>query len=426
MGAGWFACRDHTLLAGGMEGATRRVQWTVVPTENWYRFVQQTLALTWQLSEIHGWGLVGVHTALHLVEQGHPPLLLEKPALSTLRQENRERLQFLADGYQKISSLSTQHRPRVLQLNDCNVLHALGNGFVAGPPSSLFRGSRNVGVIAFENTLFDAEVTRRARSYDKLVVHSTFNKTLLADQGIDNVACSFQGVDPGELVPVPAAKRFGDRFVIFSGGKVEFRKAQDIVLAAFSRFHARHPDALLITAWHNPWPATAVDISESGLIQHPPVVAENGKLRIVEWAMAHNVPPDAFVDMGFLGRSQIAAVLAECHAAIFPNRCEGATNLVAMETMACGVPVILSGNTGHLDLIHNGNCLVLSDQTPVPDPTGCRQGWGESSVEEAVEHLETLYTDRAVAKTHAERGSAFIREERTWRRFAESFVEAVQ
>ena len=391
--------------------------------------MEQTLALTWQLSEIHGWGLVGVHTALHLVERGRPPLLLEEPLISTLRPENRERLKVLVDGHWQIAAIAArsgaQSADRVLNLGGCTVLHALGNGFVAGPLSARFRGDRNVGVIAFEDTLFDRDTLDRARRFDRLVVHSTFNRDLLAEQGITGVACAFQGVDFDELRPVPPAKRFGDRFVVFSGGKLEFRKGQDIVLAAFRRFHERHPDALLVTAWHNPWPHTSADIAQSPLAPAAPAVGENGKLRIVEWAMANGLPPDGFVDMGFLERHQIPAILAECHAALFPNRCEGATNLVAMEAMACGVPVILSANSGHMDLIRDGTCLPLSHQSPVADPAGRRRGWGESSVEEAVELLEALYTDRAAARARADRAQAFLRGERAWRAFAESFVAAV-
>jgi glycosyltransferase involved in cell wall biosynthesis len=126
--------------------------------------------------------------------------------------------------------------------------------------------------------------------------------------------------------------------------------------------------------------------------------------------------------MGFIARHQIATILADCHAAVFPNRCEGATNLVAMEAMACGVPVILSANTGHLDLIHEGNCLPLRNQTPVADPTGARRGWGESAVDEVVEQLERVYTDRATARACAEKGRGFMREERSWRAFAKFFI----
>ena len=39
---------------------------------------------------------------------------------------------------------------------------------------------------------------------------------------------------------------------------------------------------------------------------------------------------------------------------IFPNRCEGGTNLVAMESLCCGIPTALSSNSGHLDLLSLG------------------------------------------------------------------------
>lgn len=387
--------------------------------------MEQNIALTWQLSEVHGWGLVGVHTALYLVDQGRMPYLLEAPGMVTLRPDNRQKLEVLVDGYRQVSALWAKHGNRPLKLHDCNVLHALANNFVPGPPTERFRGDRNVGVIAFEDTSLDSETLAAARSYDKVVVHSSYNQTLLTDRGITNVGCAFQGVDPSEMMLMPPSGRFGDRFVIFSGGKMEFRKAQDIVVAAFRRFHQRHSDSLLITAWHNPWPETAMDIAESPLTPIAPTI-DGGRVRITDWAVANGVPADGFLDLGFLGRQQIAGVLADCHAAIFPNRCEGATNLVAMEAMACGVPTILSANTGHLDLIRDGTCMALHDQRPLSNPAGNRNGWGDSSVEEVVEHLETLYTDTAAARTCADKGMAFIRGERTWRDFAKQFVEAVQ
>ncbi|MBM3589373.1 MAG: glycosyltransferase family 4 protein [Alphaproteobacteria bacterium] len=82
-------------------------------------------------------------------------------------------------------------------------------------------------------------------------------------------------------------------------------------------------------------------------------------------------------------------ILREMDAALFPNRCEGGTNLVAMEAMARGVPTILGANTGHLDLLKDDAALALTDQRPIPS----RPGWRESNVKEMVAALETLYTD---------------------------------
>lgn len=84
-----------------------------------------------------------------------------------------------------------------------------------------------------------------------------------------------------------------------------------------------------------------------------------------------------------------------------------------------GVPVVLSANTGHRDVIRPDTCLSLERQTPTANPDGSRIGWMDSSVEELVEHLETLYTDRAAAQTRADRARAWMTGTYTWRAFAE-------
>jgi len=94
--------------------------------------------------------------------------------------------------------------------------------------------------------------------------------------------------------------------------------------------------------------------------------------------------------------------------AVFPNRCEGGTNLVAMECMACGLPVILSRNTGHLDLIDGDNCFALESQMPLDGygaALGDVPGWGESSVVELVDALELVFADREGARRRGQRAA---------------------
>jgi glycosyltransferase involved in cell wall biosynthesis len=104
-------------------------------------------------------------------------------------------------------------------------------------------------------------------------------------------------------------------------------------------------------------------------------------------------------------------VVREADVALFPNRCEGGTNLVAMECMASGVPTILSANTGHLDLITSGGCFPLERQKVVPRPTRFfrdTEGWGESDVDEIVATLERLHADRQLARDRAAIGARFM------------------
>jgi glycosyltransferase involved in cell wall biosynthesis len=107
----------------------------------------------------------------------------------------------------------------------------------------------------------------------------------------------------------------------------------------------------------------------------------------------------------------MAPLLREMDAAVFPNRAEGGTNLVAMECMACGVPSIVSANTGHLDLMRDGACVPLTRQGKLPGPApfvAGTEGWGESDVDEIVAALEALYADRARAAEVGRRGAALM------------------
>ena len=86
--------------------------------------------------------------------------------------------------------------------------------------------------------------------------------------------------------------------------------------------------------------------------------------------------------------------------------------MVAMEAMASGIPCVLSANTGHLDLIDEGNCYPLLQQgeiTPKARFAGTRD-WGESDVAEVVELLERIYTDRAEARRRGEQATKFMQD----------------
>lgn len=168
------------------------------------------------------------------------------------------------------------------------------------------------------------------------------------------VVLAFQGVD-GALFsprPRPAPPAPPARFVVFSGGKLEHRKAQDVAVAAFRAFLRRNPGsgAELVAAWHTDYPALAAGLDRAGHAAAPPVVSASPS-SVAEWLVASGLKEGSFRVLGPLPEGELAAEIGRAHVALSLSRAESGTNLVATQTLAMGVPTVLSANTGHLDLI---------------------------------------------------------------------------
>ncbi len=268
-------------------------------------------------------------------------------------------------------------------------------------------GNKNVGVIFAENTTFTKEALQKAAQYSDIVAGSTWSKGVLEANGVKNVHTILQGVDVTNFHPAPRSGFFRNRFVIFSGGKLEYRKGQDLVLLAFRVFAKNHPDALLITAWSSPWSHYAETLNQNRDIN--PIELINGMVDPMAWTCANDISTDQVIHLGPVPNSDMPRILREANVALFPNRAESGTNLVAMEAMACGVPCVLSMNTGHLDLVGDGvHCLALGKQHSV-NLDGC-DGWGSSDLSEMVEVLEAVYRQREAAAEIGQKGATFVRE----------------
>lgn len=371
---------------------------------------RQAIGISWEIGVTTGWRVYGLNLTLALLKTTtHAPLpLTPLPESQALNPLHRSLIEPNLHHQTQLRAILSQHPANEILQANFVCLHALGNHCASLPLMERLRGQANIGVIFSEDTAWEPEAIIKANSYDHIVAGSHWNAQILESVGIKNVTTVHQGIDPTLFHPAPKAGLFGEKFVIFSGGKLEYRKGQDIVIAAFRQFLTRHPDALLVTAWHNPWPKTMTEIERAGHVEGLPSV-KNGRLDLSRWLTENGIPTQAVVDIGAVPNPLMPPIYREADVAIFPNRGEGGTNLVAMECLACGVPTILSANTGHLDLIEiletPTHCYPLKAQAPVSATEQFQgtAGWGESEVEEVIEHLETIYQNRQEAQ---QRGQA--------------------
>ncbi|TBW33562.1 glycosyltransferase [Siculibacillus lacustris] len=385
----------------------------------------------WGISSFFGWGVYGLNLALHWAADPDLqafcsfPIGEDQIAVDKLRRRALD--PFVIRSGQLVADLGTR-AGRTITV-DSPLLAALGNDFRTTPGAHGVRlsGSPDVGVVFFEVPQMDAETLARAKAFKLIVAGSTWNEKILREYGLDNVTTVIQGIDPTLFHPAPRLGTQADRFLVFSGGKLELRKGQDLVVAAFARFARRHPEALLVTAWHSPWPQFARTLDQSGRAAPIPFDANGKAVDTAAWARANGIADDQFLDLGAVPNAFMPPILREMDVALFPNRSEGGTNLVAMECMACGVPTILSANTGHLDLIDDDACFPLRRQTAVAGAgaaVGGTAGWGESSVDDIVEALEQAHADRAEARRRGAGGAEMLAD-LTWSRTAAAMKRIV-
>lgn len=285
-----------------------------------------------------------------------------------------------------------------LPLIDGVTLHCI-SGHDFHPMNSVDWNRINIGYCFFENDIEALRHTRRAsREWDFIVAGSSWCEYQLRIGGVQKTSTILQGIDPANFHPVPHRPDDG-RFIVFSGGKFEYRKGQDLVIAAMRVFMQRHHDAYLACSWINQWPFSVATMAQSPLISFRPL--DDDCMTILQRTLHENgIPPDRVYLAPLIDNTQIGQIYQQTDIGFFPNRCEGGNNMVMCEYMACGRTVIASDATGHADIITPLNAFPLSSYSPVliKDTAGNPAAvWHEASVEEAVEVLECAYQNRDIS-----------------------------
>ena len=369
--------------------------------------------LNWGANSFGGWGIVGLNL---FFQWAHDPDLV--PLLGAQLTEGdvagTDPLRIFAVRDAIMRSNAWQHDlQRALQSGgrlSFPVIEGRGNGLFR---PGFARGSRTIARCIFEDTNLQ-ELDKKLADFDLLVCASRWNAELLQANCRKPVRIVYEGIDPSLFHPAPKSGLLDpSRFYVFSGGKVEFRKGQDLTLIAFREFARRHDDAVLVTLWHSPWPELSAGFS--GRLATPISLRPDGRIDVMGWVEKNGIASRQVIEMPETPNTLMPAILREMDCALAPSRAEACTNLLAKEAMACGVPVIAAANTGVLDLISDGNVLALMRQTPAHDAAWGTEGWGESDLEEIIAALETLYTDTDKRAAIGRRGAEWIVEaRRTW------------
>ena len=311
----------------------------------------------------------------------------------------------------------------------------LKNGFVNGTVlhaltdqnfKSLYkvRGTKNFGYAFFENELNENSV-KNSKNYNLILGGSRWNMEKMREKGIKNSDYLIQGIDP-KIFNYIDEETNENRFVIFSGGKFELRKGQDLVLRALKIIQQKYTDIILVNAWYNFWPQIMSQMEISKYIQYGRF-GNNWEEIMLNLYRINNMDVNRIITLPLIKNELMRDVYAKTDLGLFPNRCEGGTNLVLMEYMACGKPVVASYNTGHKDILTLDNSIMLrrmSDFVIENNNTNFNAIWQEPNLDEIVSSLEYAYFHREEIKQIGKRAAKDM-QKYTWTVTAENLLKKI-
>ena len=228
-------------------------------------------------------------------------------------------------------------------------------------PHVKYNGIPNIGYMFYEAEVIPPDYVKSLnRNFDVVVGGSKWNEDVLVSNGVKNATSIPQGVDREIFKPLEKTE-YKDKFVIFSGGKWEPRKGQDVVVKAVSYLQEKYKDVMLIASWGNLF-SQELD-SE---MREMAMKLLNGKRTVL---------------MPIIPQKSMPEVIRQTDIGVFPNRAEGGTNLALMEYLACGRPVVATMTTGQKDVLDYGYTYSI-------DP--------KSELDSTIAGLEEAYRSRTL------------------------------
>lgn len=322
----------------------------------------------------------------------------------------------------EVKSMGDNEFPALEELNQAKIFQLVKD--LDFNPLFDIRAKENYGYAVFENELTPNSI-ENSKLYTKIVTASTWNYEKLKAAGIHNAGLAIQGVDTEMFYP-DTAKRSENLFVIFSGGKFEIRKGQDIILKAVSILQKKYPDIILLNAWYNAW------IDSMRLMRFSNFMKYDEKGSTWDEFMnniyyCNDIDPQKVFTLPLVPNKDLRQVYLKSDIGLFPNRCEGGTNLVMMEYMACGKPVIGSYNTGQKDVLTDNNCLLLKQMKEFKlfdSENWMFADWEEPSLDEIIEKIEFAYHNRETIKKIGMEGAQSMKKF-AWSKTAENIIKEV-
>ncbi len=266
---------------------------------------------------------------------------------------------------------------------------------------------KNIGYYIFEYTKIPPQFVDSMQDLDGICTASKWGAKVLSENG---VRCKIHVVPGGVSSKFNSngKKLSSDVFRFLHIGKVEERKGTDLLLSAFNKAFEGNEKIRLTLSIDNP--------HINGFSAESYIKSKN--------IFHSNIDVIHHVD-------DIRKLYLTHHCAVFPTKAEG-IGLPITEAMACGVPTIVSYNTGITEYANDKNAILLTrlKKVPVYDPhffpqSGLYGEWESPTEDELIEKMKWVYENYEKAKEIGDYAEKWMGENFTWDQAADKFVKEV-
>lgn len=372
----------------------------------------------------HGWGVCGRYLASELAELVNLHFITEPFEFKNIGNVNQ--FEVLSKCFLPVEQLNGSKDANGNICANVPIIQAItGVDFL--PYLTHIQGSITVGYTFFENNILSEKNLKQAENYyDLIATGSHWCEDVLKSYNFPKTKTVIQGIDPVLFHQMEQKEMHQDYFVIFSGGKLEFRKGQDLVIRAVKVIQEKYKDVLLVTSWFNNWPHSLNSMGYSPYIRFemPPGAYQDAVKHLLS---INGIDVERVIIYPPLRNNVMPEVYRNTDIGLFPNRCEGGTNLVMMEYMACGRPVIASNLTGQKDVLNQEYAFLIPKKRDINIHQNNQliAKWEDPDLDEIIEKLDWAYHNRYIIKDMGTKGSeAMLRF--TWKESAQAFYNIIK
>lgn len=305
-------------------------------------------------------------------------------------------------------------------------LQLISNGGQCFPLPDGVTADRRAAVVVTEDTFWSPAALAALSDFDQVFTLSRWNQKILADWGVVSVLVR-QGIFAEHWHPAPVDPA-RDRFIVYAPGKLEYRKGQDLIVAALRAFQQRYPKTFLLTNWQNAFPKSLAGLDMSAHLTGMPAVRKDGLLDLTGWMRRQGFKASDTMDLGLLPNHLLPPIVRQAALALFCSRCEAATSLPLAECLASSsVRTAAVVGTGAADLAGLSTYPIeAAPRAPYPPVPGFEQttGWVEPDVPSILLVLEQAYAEwQARRPVHPRMSPALFLDRWSWNAVTVSLLE---